>query len=364
VAPAAGIRPGCVWLLALLLFAGGCARSVERSRVVWPPPPESPRFEYIGCFSSPLDLQPRKNSLLKRISEGDAAGHLLAPFGISELPDGNLLVVDQQARTIYRYDLERGKVSPLVGAKVLKQPLDLAVGPEGTIYVADGNRILKLDQAGRILGTLGRGVLKHPSYLAYSRRRKLLYVSDSLACRILVFAPDGTLVQSFGSRGTGPGELFSPQGLALDEQGRIYVADFFNARIAIFDGDGQYLRQIGRRGGEPWNFSGPRDLAFDSEGHLHVLDSRKHALMSFNREGRLLLVIGGGPTVHPLGFGLPTAIWIDGNDRFFISERYNSRVSIWQYLNPAYLARNPLQPSVELSGLKRRIVQQPPGPSF
>jgi len=328
----------------LALLAAGCLPQQEQVRLVWPLPPDPPRFEYIGCFSSPVDLQPGKNSLLKRVWEGDVSGHLLAPFGISGLSNGNVLIIDQQARVLYSYDLEKRRVHPLVGTEFLDAPLDLVADPDGNIYITDKQQVLKLDARGRLLGMIGKGDLQHPSYLAYSKEQDRLYVSDSRACRILVYRPDGTLVRSFGGRGTGAGELYSPQGVAVDDQGRIYVADFFNARIAVFDASGRYLRQIGRRGGAVWNFSGPRDVAFDSEGHLHVLDSRKHALMSFNRDGRLLLVIGGGgPTVHPLGFGLPTALWIDDNDRFYISERYNSRISIWQYLNPSYLERHPFQ---------------------
>ncbi|GAB4185363.1 MAG: 6-bladed beta-propeller [Geothermobacteraceae bacterium] len=318
-------------LLLVLGLVAGCQPARRAERLVWPPPPERARFEYIGGFASPYDLKPPDNAVGRMLVERDVQDHLVAPFGLAETSSGELLVVDQLRALLYRIDLEARTFTRIASQPQLREPLDITCDEDGNIYVADSGRVLVFDRSGRPLRTIGKGVLDHPSYLTLDRSGDL-YVSDSRLCRIFVFDAEGALLRSFGGRGTTGGRLYAPQGLALDGRGHLYVADFFNARVAVFTTGGEYLRQIGRRGDEPWNFAGPRDLAFDSDGYLHVLDSRKHALMSFTADGQLLLVTGGGATSHPMGFGLPTAILIDNRDRVFVSERYNSRVSIWQYL--------------------------------
>jgi sugar lactone lactonase YvrE len=80
-------------------------------------------------------------------------------------------------------------------------PTDVAVGPDGQVYVADGygnNRVMVFDAAGRY-------------------------------------------VREWGRMGAGPGEFSLPHAIALDSQGRLYVADRNNARIQVFDTEGRFL---------------------------------------------------------------------------------------------------------------------------
>jgi len=51
---------------------------------------------------------------------------------------------------------------------------------------------------------------------------------------IHVFASDGTLLESFGTLGAGPGEFNGPQGIAIGSDGSVYVADEINGRIQRF----------------------------------------------------------------------------------------------------------------------------------
>jgi hypothetical protein len=42
--------------------------------------------------------------------------------------------------------------------------------------------------------------------------------------RIMVFTGDGKFIKTFGTRGTGDGQLISPHALAFDSKDRLYVA--------------------------------------------------------------------------------------------------------------------------------------------
>ena len=49
---------------------------------------------------------------------------------------------------------------------------------------------------------------------------------------------------SFGSSGSGNGQLNRPAGIEVDFHGDIYVADRGNNRIQLFDPNGRYVRQF------------------------------------------------------------------------------------------------------------------------
>ncbi len=96
---------------------------------------------------------------------------------------------------------------------------------------------------------------------------------------------------TIGQEGSGDGEFFNPQGLALDGQGNIYVADTGNARVQMFDPQGQFLAAIADE-----RFIGPRYVAVDETGRIyvtdisemvHVLNARGEPLQSFGSEGSL-----------------------------------------------------------------------------
>ena len=53
----------------------------------------------------------------------------------------------------------------------------------------------------------------------------------------------GTFVTSWGTRGSGPGQMSGLHGIAVDRNKRVYVADRSNHRIQVFDEKGTFLDQ-------------------------------------------------------------------------------------------------------------------------
>src|SRR5262249_20121611 len=69
-----------------------------------------------------------------------------------------------------------------------------------------------------------------------------LYVSDGYGNnRIVVFDKTGKFLRAWGKLGSGQGEFSQPHAVVLDSKGRVYVADRNNARIQIFDDRGKVL---------------------------------------------------------------------------------------------------------------------------
>jgi len=72
-------------------------------------------------------------------------------------------------------------------------------------------------------------------------------VLDQSQGRISVFdGTSGKFVRSFGRRGRGPGELYQPEAMVWDTQGRLWVADRFNRRYTVFDSTGSLNKEVER----------------------------------------------------------------------------------------------------------------------
>ena len=118
-----------------------------------------------------------------------------------------------------------------------------------------------------LLGSITHGGLpfNRPTNVSFSPNGDL-YISDGYGnARVHRFSPDGTLVQSWGEPGTGPGQFNLPHGIAVHPDGRIFVADRENDRIQIFSADGEYLDQ--------WlDTQRPTQLQIDADGVVHVAE--------------------------------------------------------------------------------------------
>lgn len=91
------------------------------------------------------------------------------------------------------------------------------------------------------------------------------YIVNANAAQVYKFDPDGQFVDRFGSQGSEPGQLNSPQSIAIDPKGRIFVADM--GRIEVFDAQGNYLNTIPRLN----DLAGIRDLTCDAQGNLYFV---------------------------------------------------------------------------------------------
>lgn len=69
-----------------------------------------------------------------------------------------------------------------------------------------------------------------------------IFVSDGYAnCALHKFAPDGTLLHTWGAPGTEPGKFFVMHSLWVDKEDRIWVADREGNSVQVFREDGELL---------------------------------------------------------------------------------------------------------------------------
>ena len=92
-----------------------------------------------------------------------------------------------------------------------------------------------------------------------------VYVADTYNDRIQKFTSEGVFVSKWGSYGTGDGEFNGPYGITVASDGRVSVAEFLNHRIQKFTSEGLFVTNWGIYGSGDGEFRSPRDVVVASD---------------------------------------------------------------------------------------------------
>jgi sugar lactone lactonase YvrE len=187
----------------------------------------------VDCETNPVDPVFKFDRRTGAVLANFGKDVMITPHGISVDRDGNVWIADFSGNKAGTKGHQVHKFSPK-GEKLLSlgvagkpgnadgqfnQPTDVVVGPDGSIYVADGHDAQGMTTNQAITEGIARGATS----------------------RISKFSPDGKFIKSWGKIGVRHGEFRTPHALMFDAKGRLWVADRGNHRLEIFDQEGKYL---------------------------------------------------------------------------------------------------------------------------
>ena len=175
----------------------------------------------------------------------------------------------------------------------------LALDEAGRLYLADEwlHRITIFHKDGNFLSNWGvpgsgPGQLNGPAGLAFNSKGELL-ITENLNHRVQRFTPDGQYLSGFGSEGTGEGQMIRPWGIGVDKYDNVFVADWYNHRVQKFSSDGQYMMTFGTPGTGIGELNLPSDVVVDTEGDVYITDWWNNKVEVFDGDGEHLTTFIG-----------------------------------------------------------------------
>ncbi len=215
-------------------------------------------------------------------------------------------------------------------------PVDVAVGTNGDVYVVNGNgagngaanrrrRIRQWTAANfnninapdNETGDLN---LRHDSITI---RSNYIYVVERNNDRIEqrgIQANVGNVLETFGTTGKGDGQFDNPSGIAWDPvYDFLWVSDTINMRLQkISDQTGNmslFLEIVG----EPTGLVNPLDIAIDKYGNMYIVGNGHYSVKKFDKFGNFLMKIGGYGDGNGL-FRDPRGVAVDNDGYIYISD--------------------------------------------
>jgi DNA-binding beta-propeller fold protein YncE len=283
--------------------------------------------------------------------------HFYSPFvevaGIATNGYDRVCVLTRGVDPVLIFDSE-GNFVKCWGRQYASWPHGICVGPDGFLYIADGDHtVRKLTDDGELIMTLGKrnersdtgcigkdyrtikraaGPFNFPTDVALDKEGNI-YVSDGYAnARVHKFSKEGELLLSWGEPGRKPGQFNVPHGIFVADE-LVYVADRENARIQVFERDGKFVRE--------WDANRPCDVVvyegnvivgelgynvgYGSYGWGPVTtrpkdDIKASRLSIFSSDGELLSRWGTDDYRAPGSFKAPHAVCADSKGSIYVGE--------------------------------------------
>ena len=219
------------------------------------------KFDPSGKFDMLINVEPDSNG--NNIINGmatDYAGSLYVSRG------GDILI----------YSTEGGRATGGIPGEFPDTYFEaIAVDASNTLYVlhssAGEDDLLKLSPDGEVLERwvgIVSGVNKDDAAINLSLAVDGAghpYIASGLGNQVYIYDAEGKFVDRFGEEGTGPGQLTSPNAIAVDGQNRVYVSTF--GRVDVFDRNGKYIDKL------PFDYT--KGVAFgisvDLKGDVYVV---------------------------------------------------------------------------------------------
>lgn len=278
-----------------------------------------------------LIIPPVSGAGVPIVFKGALTDQLFRPIDVAIGPDGTVAVAEIHRKKICLYGQDKKLISVL---PLAEQPLCVAFSAGGDLYVGVRNDVIFMDRSGEVTDRLSRHGIAFQSVsdIAAGGNGKI-YVLDREANKVTIVGPGGEMESSFGEPGTGPGQFRQPSGIAVSPAGgELIVADAGNSRVQIFSEDGRFGKMFGEHIKQTegvWQLLGTfarmSGVSADGQGRIYVSDSGLDHIQIFDISGNHAGFLGRvGERAGR--FRVPSGMAVSGDGRMFVASTAGSEV--------------------------------------
>lgn len=262
---------------------------------------------------------------------GSGNGQFTFPRNLAVAPNGNVYVADGR---LQQFSSEGEFIQVWTPNYLVAEQFnsvgDIAIAFDGSLHIeVENSSIQQFTAEGDFIREWGKrgfsdGRLYSPEGLAIAADGNI-YVADTENQRIQRFSSEGEFIQKWGSKGSKDGEFYNPESLAIASSNDVYVADLWNNRVQQFSSQGDFVRRWGRQGAGNRQFSKPKGIAVAKDGRVYVADSGNDRIQQFSAEGRFIRSWGSlssrkGEFNHPIGVALAS------DNSVYVADTENQRI--------------------------------------
>lgn len=225
-------------------------------------------------------------------SKGEGEGKFSKKTALAFDRNGGIYVADTENLRIQKLDANGRFLFEIRGTDpdkfLFSNPMDIAVGMDGTIYVVDWITVQVDDTESPRIFNYAPCVHRFDSEGNFVAS----YPLQDLSKRIGTLEAAAPALDAEGNYA-----LIIPQGntqrsllLTVDDEGHIYIFD--NGYIYKLDADGNPAGTFITSQPNAGQLSKAADMTVDREGNLYIVDTDAHRVLKYDRDGQFLLSFG------------------------------------------------------------------------
>jgi DNA-binding beta-propeller fold protein YncE len=242
-----------------------------------------------GSGEAPYRLEENWGPHLHGVQWGETAGLTIDA-------KGRLYAFTRTSAPVIEFD-RAGNVLKTWGDGLFVYPHGIRIDRNGFLWLTDargrdgkGQQVFKYSRDGKLLMTLGTAgiggdgpdTFNGPTDVAVAPNGDIFVSDGHVNNRIVKFSKSGKFIKQWGKKGANPGEFNLPHTLFFDSRGRLLVGDRTNKRIQLFDQDGTFIDQ--------WTqFGSPSGMFIDRDDTLYVVDynDKKRLFIGSAKDGSI-----------------------------------------------------------------------------
>ncbi|HEX4998211.1 MAG TPA: hypothetical protein VFY29_08300 [Terriglobia bacterium] len=250
-----------------------------------------------------------KHKLILEVGD-DIIGHQERAHGMAVDADDNVWITDANGATVMKLSPE-GKLLTTIGVRgrrgdwnetreqrLLWQPLMIAFGPDGDVYIGEGHANESPNDSDSNDPANNLGV-----------------------ARVIHLDKAGKFINQWYGNSVGPGKFDAVHGLAVDPtNGDVWIGDREQYRIVIYNSEGRFLKTLQMR-------NLVCALQFDSHGNPWMASGQDGQFLKLDRNGRVLAAIGRGMGIGAGQF-IEASYWVfDREDNLYAGDTSVGRIT-------------------------------------